>query len=208
MDRPNKDMTVQQLRRYIRQTTKEVNAKYAEYVKNVKKGQGEINEALEREHERLYRLGKMHPDMTGRIGDVSEKKIGAGVAFKRKNELLLQARALEQFNNVDAYTPEYERQYDESERAAYSTFIQNNNYGLDTDNFSIDEYHNLVETLGALGEKVDTFGYAEIMSLYLEVPDDKRADVVAAAIEVMREFKGKGYTQKRALKSLRRKLDL
>lgn len=208
MTRPNKDMTVQELRRYIRKATKEVNAKYSEYVKNIKRGQGEINESLEQEHERLYRLGKMFPDLDKNYGDVSEKKIGVGVTWKRKDELLIQARALEQFNNVDAYTPDYEREYDASEKQAYNTFLQNNNYNLNTDNFSIDDYHNMVETLGALGEKVNNFGYAEVMSLYLDTPQEKRVNVVSAAVSVTRGLKGKGFTQKKALKQLRKKLGL
>lgn len=198
-------MTARQLKAYIRKATKEVNEKYAEYVKTVKHEQGSYNEVLEREHERLYQLGKAHPDKYEGGKDVSEKKIGVGLSWKHKEELIVQARALEQFNNVDSWTPEADRTYNNAEKQAYNTFIANNNYNLSSDNFTIDDYHNLVETLGALSEKINNFGYADVMSMYVKSDRRQRVNMVSAAVSTMKQLKG-GYTQRDAMDLLRVKL--
>lgn len=209
MDKPSKKWTARQLKAYIRKVTKEINKKYSVYVKEIKNKLGVINEVLEKEHETLYRLGKTHPDMTKKIGDVSEKNIGVGLSYKHKEELVRQARALDQFNNVDMFTQEAQDRYTDAERKAYNNFINDNRYNLDQNNFTLEDYHNLVETLGALDEKVNTFGYAELMALYTDdAVKERRVDVTSAAISINREIKGRGYSQKQAVELLRERIGI
>ena len=177
------DWSTRQLREFIRNETQSINYKFIDYFASHE----DPHPVVVAEFEKLKKLG---------TGNVEAEYIGLGLTNKTKAELIQQARALQEAQKADIYTDEAIHQYEEQEQKAYESFTQNMgaNYGF---NFTQDEYHDFVEAMGSLGDKISNLGLgsAEMVALYNEIKDTpKRFDFVQTFIDVERETKGQGMT--------------
>lgn len=184
MDKRISDMTVRELKSYIRKLTSSVNEKINEY-----KGDSTL---IKSEISTLKSLG---------TGNMKSKKVGLGFLGKKKSELVQQARELEYFENWDIETPSGRRKIEARERRAWETFSRRN------PEYSYDEWRNLVEVFGAIGKKdLDKFGSEQVRELNKEMTaEGKRTNLAKSMNEVLKESKGKGYTTDDLIDLLREK---
>ena len=188
--------TTRELRAYIREETENMNRRLIEYYASETNPNPVVNQLKMR----LLELG------TGAKENkpVEIQKIGLGLTNKTKSELLQQARALHEAINVDIYTPQGIRDYDEKEKQQYETFIKNRPALA---GMSLDEYHDLVEAFGALGTHVlEEFGYEELAQIYYSTKGVKKLDLVEAVKDIKRETKGEGLDQTQLIDKLRERM--
>lgn len=185
------DWTTRELREFIRSETQSVNYKFIEYF-----GSNEDpHPVVVAEFEKLKALG---------TGNVEAEYIGLGLTNKTKAELIQQARALQEAQKADIYTEEALAEIDEQEQQAYEKFRYN--YGFD---ISEDEYHDMVETMGALHGRITDSGLGsqELVKLYYDVKDTpNKYNFVQAFVDTQREARGSGWTTNKFIRSMRERL--
>lgn len=169
--------TTRELRAFIREETQSVNYKFMDYIQSEEKP----NPVAIAEFEKLKALG---------TGNVKAEYIGLGLSHKTKGELLVQARALQEAQQADFFTPEAKREYSEKEEAAYNTTTAR--YGLD---MSQEDFHNFVESMGALDSYISNLGLGskELLNLYYEADSSKRVNFASYFMETKREAQA-GWT--------------
>lgn len=188
--------TTRELRAYIREETENMNRRLIEYYASETNPNPVVNQLKMR----LLELGSGAKENK----PVEIQKIGLGLTNKTKSELLQQARALHEAINVDIYTPQGIRDYDEKEKQQYETFIKNRPALA---GMSLDEYHDLVEAFGALGTHVlEEFGYEELAQIYYSTKGVKKLDLVEAVKDIKRETKGEGLDQTQLIDKLRERM--
>ena len=188
--------TTRELRAYIREETENMNRRLIEYYASETNPNPVVNQLKMR----LLELGSGAKENK----PVEIQKIGLGLTNKTKPELLQQARALHEAINVDIYTPQGIRDYDEKEKQQYETFIKNRPALA---GMSLDEYHDLVEAFGALGTHVlEEFGYEELAQIYYSTKGVKKLDLVEAVKDIKRETKGEGLDQTQLIDKLRERM--
>lgn len=174
----NKSWTTRQLKDFIRESTASMNYRLIDYYDS----ETEPNDVVEKLRQRLIELGTGKESKNGYIG--------LGLSYKTKAELLQQARALNEALKIDIYTPAGIREYEQKERQQYETFIKNRPALAD---MSIDEYHDLVEIFGSLGDHVlNQFGYEELAEIYHSATSDKKLDMVKEVKDIERQYKASG----------------
>lgn len=163
--------TTRELRAFIRQETQSVNYKFIDYIQSEEKP----NPIALAEFEKLKALG---------TGNINAEYIGLGLSNKTKGELLVQARALQEAQQADFFTPEAKREYKEKEEQAYTT--TKNKYGF---KMSQEDYHNFVENMGALDEYIKNLGLGskELLHTYYSAKKGKRVNFAKYFMEVKRE---------------------
>lgn len=163
--------TTRELRSFIKETTQSINYKFIDYMQSEEKP----NPIAIAEFEKLKALG---------TGNVKAEYIGLGLTYKTKGELLVQARALQEAEQADFFTPEARREYKEKEKQAYTT--TKNKYGFE---MSQEDYHNFVENMGALDEYIKNLGLGskELLNTYYSAKKGKRVNFAKFFMEVKRE---------------------
>lgn len=201
-----KEWTTRELREYIREETQSANYKLIEYYASTT---NPLPSVIKME-ERLKRLGT-DPKRKTKFEDNVPQYIGLGLANKTKAELLMQARALEEFNQYDIYTPKAHFYLKQQEEKQYKKFVKNRRetYG-DDKQLTRREYRQLVETMGALATGIQDFnlGSDTIVTLFKDTPKEKRVDIVKEFIELARENKGAGLTREKFTDKLRERLGI
>lgn len=167
----NDNWTTRELRSFIKEKTQSVNYKFIDYLQSKEKP----NPIAIAELEKLKALG---------TGNVNAEYIGLGLTYKTKGELLIQARALQEAEQADFFTPEAQREYNEKEEQAYTT--TKNKYGFE---MSQEDYHNFVENMGALDSYISNLGLGskELLNTYYSAKEGKRVNFAKYFIEVKRE---------------------
>lgn len=163
--------TTRELKSFIKDKTQSINYKFIEYIQSEEKP----NPIAIAEFEKLKALG---------TGNVNAEYVGLGLTYKTKGELLVQARALQEAEQADFFTPEAQRAYNEREEQAYTT--TKNKYGFE---MSQEDYHNFVENMGALDEYIKNLGLGskELLNVYYSAKEGKRVNFAKYFIEVKRE---------------------
>ncbi len=188
----NDAWTTRELRAYIRKETQNMNYRLLDYYENVEKP----NPLVTQIKANLVKLG------TGK--EIKNGFIGLGLTYKTKAELIRQARALQQSLKIDIYSTEGKRQYKEKEEKQFKAFI-NNRPALK--GMSQDDYHDMVEAFGALGNHVlESFGYEELANLYHSAKTNQKIDFVSIIVDMQKETKGAGLDQTQLIDRLREKL--
>ena len=141
---PKKKWTIEQLKAYIKQRTKEANKNINEYRDKVKKGDIEEYRSVENVIEKL----RAKAGVKGRKG----AEIGLGLSGKKKEQLLEQARGLARYKQFDVWSEDFKREQEEKTQKAYKSFKSNLLYkGVDV---TYEEYKDMVSQLGTIGEAV------------------------------------------------------
>ena len=164
--------TTRELRAFIRQETQSVNYKFIDYIQSEEKP----NPIALAEFEKLKALG---------TGNVNAEYIGLGLTYKTKAELLVQARALQEAQQVDFFTPEAMREYDEKEQAAYNT--TRDRYGV---NMSADDFHQFAESMGALDSYINNrgLGSKELLMVYNDASEKGKINFASYFMATKREM--------------------
>ncbi len=176
---PNRNMTTRELRKYIRQATPYVNQQYA----TIGIAPAELKKdypILHYQREKLIKVG---------TGKEYKGGIGMGLTYKTKSELVVQARALaETIKLFESETAVQAPESQEKEDRAYETFLKNRP-GME---LSREEYHDFVETLGAIGEHIfNQFGYEDFIEVYDEAVQNgkNQRDILQAVAQVQRDVR-------------------
>lgn len=190
---PSAGWTTRQLRSFIREATADINREFATLrltSEDIRKDYPQIWA----QRERLIELG---------TGKEYKGGVALGLSTKLKPQLVMQARALRETYNI---LSDGER-FSEAEAQARETFLRNRPH-LD---MSVTEYHDFVETLGAIGNHVlNEFGYESFIELYDSAIDKGKSakNVLDAVTDVVKESRGMGWTMEDMIDAMRNKLDL
>ena len=180
----SKKMTVSELKKYIKEETSRINSAIKEY--NNSKDE---NILLEKQYTKLHKItGKSR----GKITD----KLRLGYSKKKKLELLKQARYIERFEKFDIYTYYGKKRIEEYRRDNYNTLISNlKEKGYDSD-ISYNEYINMVETFGSLGESaLSKFSSDVVVDLYSKASKKEKKNLLKYMKEILAENSNKSLTQ-------------
>lgn len=177
-------LTTRELRKRIREQTKEANKRITEY-----REKGIKNEGMEKMIRRLVSASKQ----TVKKG-VEVKKIFAKTSLKRKNELQYQYRILKQFMKFDRESVESERQAEKYIEKQYYTF-RSTYPGID---ISIEDYKDMVDQLGSIGEDVlGAFNYMGALEQYADkIKAGKHINLVTIFNKAKQLSEGHGWTTK------------
>lgn len=196
--RPSEKWTVGQVKEYIRRETAKANVRINEF------RQKNYGDRITATFNRMVHKLKVN---SGVKSGGNRGEIGLGLSTKRyrkKNELLQQAKGLQEFEQFDVYSETAEKEYSDKVKRAYETFEKT--YHME---MNIDQYENMVEMLGTIGgEVLGKFNYMGVMEAYNEAIQDGRDDInlVAMVNDVMREAKGQGYNAREITDEIVRRL--
>lgn len=178
------EMTVKELKEYIRKLTSKSN-KILERIDNKKK----VSQAVKKEVEMLQRKG-----IIGKRG-----KAVLGFSGKDKAQLKSQARELEYFNQWKGTETKEVR--DKTNYAKYTSFVKNNKEFAD---YSYQEWRDLVETLGSTEDFINSFGYENLKQLHREATEKNTTINLADEMrKIIKESKGAGLSQEDVIDTLR-----
>ena len=176
MIKPHKsisEMTTRELRKFIRKEVKKANTK----IKNIKKRKRGVSRAVKEEMDYLKQLG-----IIGKSG-----KAVTGYRLASKAELQKKARELEYFNQwKGSETVAVARNKDYKK---YQAFI-NNPDNSDFANYSYQQWRDLVEMFGALGDELKGYDYEGMKALHQEMNEREiNVDFQSTMKNVMRDAK-------------------
>lgn len=192
-----KKKTVKQLKEEIKSNTEELNRRIDEYRKS-----GKTLKDVEQNIELIKRISGVKKGRQAIIEDKKvigyrEVEIGTGNLNKAiKSHLIRQARELQSFLKWDISTPTGQRQWEDREETEWQTFNKHfSEYGLNKN-----EWRNLVEIFGAVGEAVlNQFGSGSgnqasgvLVREYKNANDIARANIVKEMHEVLKNSEGQG----------------
>lgn len=196
--RPSDKWTIGQIKEYIRRETAVVNTRINEFKnKNFSEKQQTLVNKM---------IGKLKTNSGVKSGG-NRGEIGLGLSTKRyrkKNELLQQAKGLQEFEQFDIFSDTAEKEYSDKIKKAYNTFQKM--YHMD---MSMDQYEDMVEMLGTIGSEVlGKFNYMGVIEAYNEAIQDGRSNVnlVAMVNDVMKEAKGQGYNAREITEEIVRRI--
>jgi hypothetical protein len=193
------DLTVKELKQFVRQTTKELNKAFYDIsaeTADLKKDYPLLYE----QRNRLIELGT-GKEYRGGIGvgiqyRITDPTTGERVLRdKTKAQLIQQARALRETKNI-LETPEAREEIDTATYQAYQTF-KNNRPGIE---MSYADYKDMVNQIGSMGEHVfREFGYESFIEKYDEARSQGKgagdiAKAVSEAQRVQQADDSKAYT--------------
>lgn len=141
-----RDMTVNELKTFIRYQTGQVNLRLSDYDYN--------NELLNDELEKLKQFGGI-----GKAGTKREGQLLLNFRGKQKVDLVRQASELRYFNKWDIYSNVGKNQLTEKEQKAYDSFVEN--YSKKGVTWSKEEWRSMVEAFGSLGSELSSYGYGD-----------------------------------------------
>lgn len=174
--KPISKMTTRELRKFIRKEVKKANTK----LKNIKKRKRGVSRAVQQELDYLKQLG-----IIGKSG-----KVVTGYRLASKTELQKKARELEYFNQwKGSETVAVARNEDYKK---YQAFI-NNPDNADFSNYSYQQWRDLVEMFGALGDELKGYDYEGMKALHQEMNEENiQVDFQSTMKNVMRDAKASG----------------
>jgi hypothetical protein len=168
---PSNKWTVEELKDYIRKSTKEANARIDSYKKL------NLNDPVfDRVTEKLLRINPTKDD-----------KLKLGFKGQKKRQLLMRAKRFEEFKRVDTITPEAIQAEKDKVWEMYASFTGDNGYDM-----SLKTYEELVDAFGVLGDDViGTFDYMALVEQYSQAVDaGKEIDLVAIINRELNQHKG------------------
>lgn len=170
------DMTTRELRKFIRKEVKKANTKLRNFAKR-KRG---VSRAVQQELDYLKQIG-----IIGKSG-----KAVTGYRLASKAELQKKARELEYFNQWKG--SETVARAKDKDYKKYQAFI-NNPDNSDFSNYSYQQWRDLVEMFGALGDELKGYDYEGMKALHLEMNGgSKPIDFQSAMKNVLRDAKAEG----------------
>ena len=170
------EMTTRELRKFIRKEVKKANTK----IKNINKRKRGPSRAVQEELDYLKSIG-----IIGKSG-----KAVTGYRLASKAELQKKARELEYFNQwKGSETVAVARNKDYKK---YQAFI-NNPDNSDFSNYSYQQWRDLVEMLGSLGDELKGYDYEGMKALHLEMNEENiQVDFQSTMKNVLRDAKNDG----------------
>ena len=190
---PSSSWTVKELKQFIREETRQINFDLYTMYEQGKKP----TKAVLRERERLVQLG---------TGKETKQGIGLGLSYKKKSELIQQARALKEFERIDFESPTAKKHYSAQIDKAYKEYSKRKR-ASGQPKLSKESYVNFVETLGAVGDKVlQEFGYEAIAEEYRNSTGKQRTNFLQAMVKVRRDLEGTGATGESLIDALHEEL--
>lgn len=190
---PSSAWTVKELKNYIREQTAQINFDLYTMYEAGKKP----TKAVLREREKLIQLG---------TGKETRQGIGLGLSYKKKSELIQQARALKDFERIDYESPTAKKRYSEQIDKAYREYSKRKR-ATGQPKLSKESYVDFVETLGAVGDKVlQEFGYEAIAEEYKNSTGKQRTNFLQAMVKVRRDLEGTGATGEALIDALHNEL--
>lgn len=184
MKKTIKEMTVKELKKFIRKETKKANTRLRR-IFNKKK----ISRAVSEEVEYLKTKGI--------IGKRNKAILGFG--SKTKSELQSQARELEYFNQWKGTETKEVR--DKTNLAKYQSFVTNNKEFSD---YSYQEWRDLVELFGSTENFIESFGYENLKELHKEATEEgKKVNFASKMRNIMKQSKGASFSQEDIIDMLR-----
>lgn len=207
------DLTVKELKQFVRQTTKELNKAFYDISAETADLQKDYP-LLYEQRNKLIQLGTGQ-EYRGGIGVGMQYKITdpttgeTHLRDKTKAELIQQARALRETKNI-IETPESRKVIDDKVEQAYETFL-NNRPGL---KMSFADYKTMTDQLGAMGSHIlHEFGYESFIEKYDEARSEGKgagdiARAVAEARRIQKSDKSTAYTEKKMVDLLNELLNL
>lgn len=166
-------MTVKQLQEYIREQTKIANIKLYDIYQ-----QNKIPSAVQTEIEVLKTKGI-----------VSDKTGYATLKFRGKSKDLLeqQARELEYFSNWQGTETKVFR-----EQKDYKKYLSlKKKYPNEFGDYTYQQWRDLVEMFGTVGDKIEQFGYENIKQLHIEnITNGRKVNMVKLMDDVLKSTKG------------------
>lgn len=174
--KPISEMTTRELRKFIRKEVKKANTKLRNFAKR-KRG---VSRAVQQELDYLKQIG-----IIGKSG-----KAVTGYRLASKAELQKKARELEYFNQWKG--SETVARAKDKDYKKYQAFI-NNPDNSDFSNYSYQQWRDLVEMFGALGDELKGYDYEGMKALHLEMNEgSKPVDFQSAMKNVLRDAKADG----------------
>ena len=174
--KPIADMTTRELKKHIKRLVKKANTK----LKNIYKRKRGISPAVQKEIDYLKRIG-----IINKYG-----KAVTGYRLARKPELQKRARELEYFDQWKG--SETRAVAADKDYKKYLTFI-NNKKNSEFTGYSYQDWKDLVNTFGAMEDKLSEFEYEDMKRLHIEsTRKGTKKDLLQAMTEVRKNSAGKG----------------
>lgn len=186
--RPSEAWTVSQIKQYIKRETAKVNIRIAEF------RQSKFSQKTRDTFERLINKVKSR---SGVKSGGNRGEVGTGLSnkkYRRKNELLYQARGLETFEQYDIYSDTAEKEFSDKVKNAYATYTST--YRSD---MTLEQYNDMVNMLGSIGSAMlGKFDYRAMIEAWNEAIDDGReVNLVSIVNDAVKEAKGEGWDFRR-----------
>lgn len=175
------NLTTRELKKQIREKTKEVNARVFEY-----RLSGESHNIIETEIRKLKSYAGTTP---------KKYEIGVGNLSKRhKSELQRQLAGLERFIAKDVYTPAGLEEHDLLVQKQYETFVKR--YADET--FTREDYTYFVDTMNVIKNVTKNYGYEnygkELAEMYGKANTNQRQKFVDYVQIAVKQAKGTALT--------------
>ena len=169
------EMTVKELKKYIRKQTKKANTR----LKNIGKRKRGVSKAVEEELDYLKRYG-----IIGKRG-----KAKLGFRGKKKAELQRQARELDYFNQWTGAETETVAQ--DKDWKKYQTFKARH---PEFSHYSYQDWHDIVNVFASMEDKLTEFDYEDTKRLHIEATEKgNNVNFLKAMEEASEAAKGKGF---------------
>lgn len=205
-DKPSEKMSRRMLDSYVRRHGKELNKTLEKYQKNPAEW-ANVDERYKRVIERVQEAG------TGR--NIGKPKVGLGYREKKKEELLLLARRIQEAERFSL--DESDEEQEEKFMQSYESFVKGNHVPeADRDKLTPEVYRELIDTFGASGTLLQDFGYEDYIQLVTDkiVEGHSARDVIRTARQIMDDIQdhklmnpdGTSMTTEDALDELRKRL--
>lgn len=170
------DMTTRELKKYIRKQVKKANTR----LKNIGKRKRGVSRAVQQELDYLEQMGIVN----------KRGKAITGYRTARKAELQRRARELEYFNQWTGAETEVIAK--EKDYKKYQSFIKNNPKFA---GYSYQDWRDLVNTFGAMEDKLSDFEYEDMKNLHLEKTNaGSKVNLLKAMENAQDQVKGQGKT--------------
>ena len=170
------DMTTRELKKFIRKQVKKANTR----LKNIRKRKRGVSRAVQQELDYLEQMGIVN----------KRGKAITGYRTARKAELQRRARELEYFNQWTGAETEVIAK--EKDYKKYQSFIKNN---PKFSNYSYQDWRDLVNTFGAMEDKLSDFEYEDMKNLHLEKTNaGSKVNLLKAMENAQDQVKGQGKT--------------
>lgn len=204
-EKPSEKMSRRMLDSYVRRHGKELNKTLEKYRKNPSEW-ASVDERYKEVIERVQQAG------TGR--NIGKPKVGLGYREKKKEELLLLARRLQEAERFSI--AESEEEQEEKFNRSYESFLKNHVPSYDQDKVTPEVYREMIDVFGASGNLLQDFGYEDYIQLVTDkvIEGYSARDVIRTAREVMDDIEsdrimnpdGTSMTTEDALDELTRRL--
>ena len=170
------EMTTRELKKYIRKQVKKANTR----LRNIGKRKRGVSRAVQQELDYLEQMGIVN----------KRGKAITGYRTARKAELQRRARELEYFNQWTGAETEVIAK--EKDYKKYQSFIKNNPKFA---GYSYQDWRDLVNTFGAMEDKLSDFEYEDMKNLHLEKTNaGSKVNLLKAMENAQDQVKGQGKT--------------